>query len=542
MPDETLFESVNVPATSGRLLRPFVLTNQNNLLEHLSWGRVAPPESFAGEYYIDLSADAPGRIVLLGVPAPEQLQAMVCSGGANLFPIAVELRAELPKPAPAVTSEGGSTTAIPVSEGKAIAWAPASILPIHSFARFCFRSRDDLEEFQARQSLYPNLDLLTLPGEVAPEFFEATGHKTADLLTPFLSGLTPGVVSTDAYDSLDKTDGLFAVAIAGIGEDASTFEIVAEALFEYTKQVKASKPGGLVPLERLARKLPKPKAERALSRACSEVLSRVQPSREWRPSELLEEIKLEVAAAPLSDRDAKTATQMLERTGRVLAADEAFERRSKGFAILRALELALIRKDPDSYLSWAPEETGADESVRMLGAAMVGLMTGFKRLPISLKPGGIQRLLALNSAQSALWGDPLVEHRKFEIVVEEPSGDHPSSWRLLWEDDVLAEREIRQDVSVFDLLSKVDFASKSGVSFGIEIARRMKWRDCVMTELSFEEGSIVTGPQGTVVTVQGVPSTRYRVISDRLLDRIAAEKLPPELAEYIRSEAPVQSS
>ena len=541
--EETLFgeEGGDGQPRAAAPPRPYVLTNQNNLYEFLSWDRVAPRESFTGEYYADLSVHAPGRVVLLGVPAGPAVQSEVTRDGANLLPIAMELAGPVRStPVPALARGGESGGGAVVRPGEAMCWAPATTLPIGWFSRLCFRTQEEVDEFEARQSLYPNLDLMTLPRVVDPDFFTDEEDELDGLLA-FLHGLEPGGASPEIYEAMDRTDGLFAVLLAALPPDPSSFAVAADALVGYTKGGKGAKARQQTSLEKLAQKLPKAKTEKAIAKACSEVLSAVQPSREWRPSEILDELVGAIDKTDLSARDSKAAAAMLDRTRKVLSADEPFVPRKEGFATLRALELALIRKDPESFLGWPAEETGASGEVRMLGAAMVGLMAGFKRLSLGLKSPSLRRLLSLNAAHPGVWGDPLLESQKFEIVVDQPRETGPSTQRLLWEEEVLAEQVIEK-ASLGDLVADVDFASDFGVSLGFEIARRMKWRDCVVTEISFKEGSITTGAAGTVVEVEGAPTIRRRVIPDRLLHRLSTEEIPPELDALIRSQTAASGS
>ena len=144
MSKETLFdEPSNHESGSEPLRAPYLLTNQNNLYEFLSWARVTPKESFAGEYYTDLSARAPGRVVLLGVGPPAELLKEVLKDEANLIPVALEL-GEIGGECDSlgIGNDSGQTA---VASGKALAWAPSAIVPLMHFTRVCFRSTEEKE-------------------------------------------------------------------------------------------------------------------------------------------------------------------------------------------------------------------------------------------------------------------------------------------------------------------------------------------------------------------------------------------------------------
>ena len=378
---------------------------------------------------------------------------------------------------------------------------------------------------------------MALPRAVAPELFQESSALRFDDIVSFLSELSNGQEDSAAYDLLDRQDGMFALLLAAADGSQLGFQAIADALNGHAaKHRRSGRGSNLDPLEELVRKLPRAKSERIIAKLCFGILTKISPSKEWRPSEILRELMEGVQSSPLSERDRKTALAFLKHTQQVLDLSVPFEPRSEGFVALRALELVLIRKDPSSYLESSIGEGGIDPVVRMVGAGMVGLLTGLRRLPLALKPQALMDYLSLSAADSSLGGGSLFGGKSLDVGVEPPNDSHPQSWRLIWENEVLAERTVEKE-PLIDVMSGIDFTSDAGIIFATEIARRMKWRDCVVTEIILNDGTFSL-EEGSRIRVAGVPKMFTEIVVERLLQRVVSESIPTELDEYIRRNRP----
>lgn len=403
----------DVSAKASR--RVFFPTNRHNLLKALATRTLAPLAGYADKYYDDLLRFAPGRIPLVADGINEGVASLVASAEHD-FPVLVEINASMltAVDVPALGPNGGRAV---VGNDGAAAWAPAGPMPFTVVSAVHFRSQADQDAFSLNEfsDVRPIGDLLS----VAPDLF---GSAPTPDLQGWLEGLEPAPVGVGS-DRLDRRGGALLMGISTA--DAIQAAVMVPLLNGSEPKASESAIDGLTDWIRGAG--PVGSADRTTMWIVVDELADVDRAKVWRPGEILASVRRRLASSSVGEEDLRRAETILERTEAIVRSDVPFERfRADGWHSLQALLLILMRPEPERFEAWDFDETGAHPEVRFLGSALLGILTGRARLPVTLRPPRLDDLIAAWECSMA-------------SSVECPAPAMPSVALVEREDEVLIE-------------------------------------------------------------------------------------------------------
>ncbi|MFE3318154.1 hypothetical protein [Nocardia sp. NPDC059195] len=346
--------------------RLFVLTNRMNLVALLSSRLMAPRESFY-KYYADLLALCPGWVpILVGPPPALLVERVVVEPGAGA-PVLIEVSESV---------LNGQQLDGPVAYARAAAMA--DVVAIH------FRDEKSLREHRARryENVFPHEDLL----RVSPELFSAEPDAEIVIAAP---ARAPEI----DWVQIDRSRGAISAAIAATESG--------EALAVAAGMLGASHlpEGAIVPpwlhWPGLASEAAEPasesdaeRADRLIFQAAYRVLGERDRTDSWSPSEVLGAVVREVAAANPSDEVNAIVERYLGRVREIVNVERDFERfrnPDSPYVAAKALVLVLLRPDLGQLLEWPAEETGSDETTRLVAALLAGRLRGVARESVALR-------------------------------------------------------------------------------------------------------------------------------------------------------------
>lgn len=380
------------PAAPARRL--YFLTNRMNLNGILGARLVAPRESFQ-KYYTDLLQQTPGWVPLLrDAPTRAQIDAVTSERGAGA-PVLVEFPPDI---------LGKVKSGAPIVYASAVALSEA--VAIH------FPSERDLREHRARgySNVHPHDQLL----RVTPELFDSSASQ---VITLSPTGPAPAV----DWRRIDRIRGAINAAFASVSSGEQL--VLAAALVGATKLPAAvSVPAwfGWFDLDDHAAHDTRPELDNTRPdhvgfRAAYDVLGDRDVSEAWSPNEVLDAVESRVREAGLADHASDAMVRNLRRVRSIVNVEvdfEPFRPSARALVSAKALLLVLLRPELDQLLGWSDEETGADDSTRIVAAVLAGRLRGLSRESTELRSLGLDDLTAAWAVRVAGGGPALLGKAK----------------------------------------------------------------------------------------------------------------------------------
>ncbi|MDN2495891.1 hypothetical protein FHY52_04135 [Nocardia nova] len=356
-------ESDGLAITPPRL---FVLTNRMNLLALLSSRLLAPRESFY-KYYADLLVQCPGWVPILVGPPPAPLVERVVAERCAGSPVLVEVSESV---------LNGQQLDGPVVYVRAAAMA--DVVAIH------FRDEKSLREHRARryENVFPHEDLL----RVSPELFSAEADAEVVIAAP---ARAPEI----DWIRIDRSRGAISAAIAA-AESGEAMAVAAGMLGashlpEGTVVPPWLRwPGPASAAAEPASETDAERADRLIFLAAYRVLGERDRADAWSPSEVVGAVVREIAAANPSDEVNAIVQRYLQRVREIVNVERDFERfrnPHSPYVAAKSLLLVLLRPDLKQLLEWSAEETGADNTTRLVAALLAGRLRGVARESVTLR-------------------------------------------------------------------------------------------------------------------------------------------------------------
>lgn len=487
-----------------------VLTNRHNVLEYLSSGMVAPRAGIP-KYYRDLLAFASERDVIgLRAPLSADVVALAVEEAAETnFPVALELDVtRLTSRALDCISIDGAIKPRPVTHDGTAAWVGTGPISMDAVTRMHFRSQRDADEHLARE--YQNVAADRAPVSVTPALFTG-GSLSAEALKAWLATLAASPSEPEwQYTHLDRVRGAQLLALTtSPGRTAWLRDILkavtptsAAAPSKGTKKAKRTKSkitnveSGAAPpwlvsgLTSIASGTPSSNSdfESRLFAAALSVFMRTDREVKWRPLAVLSEIETWVSRDTSAGSNLELAKN-IESIRLILNNDRDFKplNTGKGLDAAKALLMALLRPDAERLLSWERERSGADDAVHSAAATLVGALSGYRLLPISLRRRGLDTFLEkiavsrLSTGGDRDWMDPPMSDA-FEVEVHETRQGDTGSVTVAWKRDTILEVELAP-ASLRTRLLDLDVASGNNVALLTRIATLLGWTDCMRTTI-----------------------------------------------------------
>ncbi|MGC4994173.1 hypothetical protein [Nocardia salmonicida] len=337
-----------------------------NLVALLSSRLLGPCESFY-KYYADLSAQCPGWVpILVGPPPPSLVDRVVVERGAGA-PVLVELSESV---------LNGQRLDNPVVYVRAAALA--DVVAIH------FRDEESLRAHRARRygNVFPHEDLL----RVSPELFSSQADTEIVIAAPARA-------TEIDWGRIDRSRGAISAAIAA-AESGEAMAVAAGML-----GASHLPEGTVVPpwlhwpnlasvVVESAIETDAEMADRLIFLAAYRVLGECDRSGAWSPSEVMGAVARDIEAGNPSDEVKAVVERYLRRVREIVNVEKDFERfRNPGspYVAAKALVLVLLRPDLGQLLEWPAEETGADETTRVVAAVLSGHLRGVARESVALR-------------------------------------------------------------------------------------------------------------------------------------------------------------
>lgn len=372
-----LIESVE--AAPGRLL---FLTNRMNLNGLLS-SRVLSPRESIHKYYADLLELSPGWVPILTVLPPTSLFERVTGERGAGAPVIVEL---------AATALDGQAPDGPIVYLRAARLS--DVAAIH------FRDERTLREHRARgySNVHPHGDLL----RVSPELFEPSASTEVSIAPP-------AEASAVDWLSIDRVRGALNAALAA-SESGEALAIAAGLLGAKPLPVGTNIPPWLNWVG-LTSDPPAPDSEsdaemadRLLFQTAYRILGLRDQTESWSPSEVLQEMTVDIAARQLNEGVQAIVDVNLQRVREISNIERDFEPfRNPGspYVAAKSLLMVLLRPDLEQLLAWPNEETGADETTRVVAALLAGRLRGIARESVNLRSIALDDLTAAWAVRAA---------------------------------------------------------------------------------------------------------------------------------------------
>jgi hypothetical protein len=286
--------------------------------------------------------------------------------------------------------------------------------------------------------------------------------------------------------------------------------------------------------------------------AAARVLRASMRQERWRPLDVLASIEEHAREPQLSEQDDAEILRNLEPIRSILRNERDFRplNTGKGLLVAKALLLVLLRPEPHRLLSWERQESGASDAMVMTAAVLSGLLSGHKRLPISLRSEGMDTFLAeraaarLASAQG-VWA--AATHAGQDVaVMDSISENGGASLALMWRGVQLLSRAKPPPTLVETMLS-MGLGHPSRSDLALRIVRALDWVDCVKALVSLPAGeySLKRGKgSNLVLTTTGFPTITHSLDEARFAERLAKEGIPPDceaqLWELVKGESSVR--
>lgn len=354
---DTTRDNTRTDSPSPRL---YFLTNRMNLNSVLSSRVLAPRESFY-KHYADLLDLSPGWVpVLTSPPSAALLERVVAERGAGA-PVLIELSEEALRGRPA----DGSVIYLPAAQF-------TDVKAIH------FRDKRSLREHQARNygNVHPHDHLLVL----SPELFESDTYVDIAIEPPgkapradwldldrVRGAVSAALAAADTGESLAVTAGLL-----GITEFSS--DVFLPSWLSWRELSGDTEP----PLSETDEEV----ADRLIFQSAYRVLGRCDRTESWRPIEVLDAVRADIATADYSDRVQRSTERNLRYIREIVNIErdfEPFRNRRRQHVAAKALLMVLLRPDLGQLLEWSTAETGANDTTRVAAAVLAGRLRGLAR-------------------------------------------------------------------------------------------------------------------------------------------------------------------
>jgi hypothetical protein len=527
-------------------------TNRYNLLEFLSSGLITPVAGVT-KYYPDLLELCPGRVPLVRGPLGASLLRLVSDDDPSSFPVALEINVSgVTRNVPALTSDGPAELGLGDSEAES--WAVGGVIPITSVVRVHFRSERDLNEHLARE--YENVPFDIVPMVASPHLFEE-GVGDATTAASWLRAL-PEIRASEAYQLADRVAGARALALIAAPADPGFVRGVAALFGAKAKPTPKRSAEDVFPrwLTLVALRDPEGSPSKGadlnekLFRACVAVLARTHRTASWRPLEIVGSIEQRVRGGKLNKKEEAELDRNVEPIRAILRNDRDFRpfKQNSGLDVAKALLMVLLRPEPARLRAWSSADSGASETVELTAAVLAGYLTGYKRLPTSLRDSRSDRVLAELQAEEL---NSNVEDAAFaaaalavRISVEEAkSATGRDGISILWAGEPILTREAPRDTPA-QWLARADLTDPKIKSLSLNVCGELGWNDCVRTEIVIGTGSFATSgtSAGTIkITLSGIPAVTYDLLIDPFVTRLLSEGLsgqPAALVEAAREMVP----
>jgi hypothetical protein len=493
----------------------YLLTNTLNLrawmARRLAFGR----EGFE-KYYADTPDLADGRLVLLpGPPGPDLIE-YATSEAPDLLPALVTVDVN--------AMEGIHPASGPVVVDGVIheGYLGPVLLPDEAaVSNFLSRSFENVPA--------------ALEVRAAPEVFRAGTWTRADIesLEPPATNRDPIASDVDLESADRLSGGMISLAAATRCRPTEFSTLV--AVLNGKGPTGAFEPVWLVNDSRGSE-------EAMVFRAVRSVLQATDPVKDWRPLEVLSEIQDALEGLSLSGDTALTAAKHCERIREILKAERDFEPlKPGGLRPLKAVLLTLLRRELPRQLAWDPSESGATSAERRTAAYYAGLLSRRSRLPLDLRPDGLDRLLA--DMEAAQIGGP--GPRRFDPSAL-TSGEGPveggTGCVLSAGEELLLSLSVGE-ISVSERVRATVARSDSGDDTALAIARAAEWDDVITSVIGpLADVRLVAEKKGRVtLRVSGLVEVREEIDLEQLWSRLSeaeADDLPSSVIERLHMPTP----
>jgi hypothetical protein len=366
--------------------RLFYLTNRMNLNGILSSRLVAPRQAFT-KYYADLLELCPGWVpVLTTAPTGPLLERVVGEPGSG-GPVVLEL---------SHSAVADQQVGVPITYLRAAALT--DVIAIH------FPDQKALREHRARayKNVHPHDDLL----RVSPELFRAEDRLDLTISAP------SGAAETD-WATIDRIRGSVSALIAA-GDSGEALAVAAAALGTsagiprdvaippWLNWGELSGRPGMLPEQDA-----ESEADRLVFQAAYRVLGHCDKSDSWSPLQVLEDIAKTISAAKPGEEAGKVIDRNLQHVRKILNIEQEFKpfrNPESPHVAAKSLLMVLLRPDLDQLLAWPVEESGADETTRVVAAVLAGRLRGLARESAALRREIVDDLTATWAVRVAYGG------------------------------------------------------------------------------------------------------------------------------------------
>ncbi len=532
------------------------LTNRYNLLDFLSSGMIVPQDAIP-KYYQDLLALVPGRIPLLSGTVDQSLVDVVTSEGSTAYPVLLEIDPEAVDLVGAPGLPGWAIKSLRDQDTQL--WAPSGAIPLSAVRRTHFRSQKELDEYIARE--YENVPDVIAP-TVSPGFF-GEGAVKLDELVSFLRTVGPrdgGLVA--ALDWADRIAGARLGAIAGAPANVTLLRDVLRPIAPLAgrrskKSLRQRFRLPARPTDRhseqpllpdylcaaLADRSPDdPDAEGMLFSAAVDVLSGVDRASSWRPIDVVQAVEsiLEENAPPTVD--AVVLKGSLRAIKGILRNELDFgPSDDTGLRSAKALLMVLLRPSVEALLDWPSDESGADDTVQIAACTLAGLLRGRKRLPLAIRPLGLDSYLTSLIVRQ-LADDGLSDVRIAdgdEATVDE---DDNSVWISVGGTEIV--RREKPPPALAELFAGADFGESAVREAAIGVCRELEWSECLSLVVRGADFAVkgVDNSNDARVVFPGNAKVSTELDLPRFMERIQSAQPEPELTRRVRERLKLSKS
>jgi hypothetical protein len=204
--------------------------------------------------------------------------------------------------------------------------------------------------------------------------------------------------------------------------------------------------------------------------------------------------------------------------------------------------LALMRPDPDRLAAWSADETGADWSVILASAALVGALRGRRRMTTSLRPVGLDDVLARREADSrnAAAGATIRIDEADRIRLQSARTQTGLQLRLAAGSHVIGSWDVLRATA--DAASGIDAASDALARWGesrnstsesalVALCDELGWDDCTVTVINTQAPLQEVEPGLTKYRVAGRVRLQRMLDLDGLRTRLKSAETAPEVKD-----------
>lgn len=461
----------------------FFLTNRFNLLHILSSRLIGPIESYP-KHYKDLLDEAPGYVVLLTEQPSAALAELVCTEGANNFPVLLTLPLES---LPAGHADHDAALALP------------GALPLSMVDAIVFPSDEARRDHETRQyDNVPTDDRFT----VDPAAFQnQSATREAVRAAIAQQARTSNQVSAE-WRRLDAARGALSALLA-----APTAGVTAAAVGRFLSQLSAGRWSPLVRI-RESEAADHDRGEGRLLSAVVTLLDQVDRTKTVSGRRLLKDLERSLTEG---DVDARVRTN-LEGLRAYTTGDReftSFKDSSSALVSAKALLLFLLRPSLEGQLEWDSAELNASDEVRLLALGLVGRATGATEMPVS------KRSLALDDVTAAR-ACVAVSSDSAELSVQVAIERKGKSADIMVENAVVRADVLAED-SLLTRWQRLEAPARDEAA--VRLARELGL--AVTTRVTLPAAArIVAAPDALIAEVDGEVHIERRVDADQLANAL----------------------